>query len=169
MGLGNRVADRAHGCALRAVSSFCLHSAYMLGGTGFLLPGTELPQPWAACCPARTLAPLGFTHTTQCLHTDIFIKLKKVLVSCFVGYEAELCYLGGKKRSPGAVKISQACKIRRAACSWEVEYLQKWKNSKTEIIHFHCTVCPPTIKKILLFTYFLEYVIVLEEHFMLLL
>lgn len=89
--------------------------AYVLGGTEFLLPGAELPQPWAACCPARTLAPLGFTHTTQCLHTDIFIKLKKVLVSCCVGCEAELRYLGGKKRPPGAVKISQASKIRKAS------------------------------------------------------
>lgn len=118
----------------------------MPGGTEFLLPGTELPQPWAACCPARTLAPLGFTHATQCLHTDIFIKLKKVLVSCCVGCEAKLHYLGGKKRPPGAVKISQACKIRRAACWWEVGYLLEWKNSSTEIIHFHCMVPPPAIK-----------------------
>lgn len=142
MGLGNRVAERdLHGYVLQAPP------AYVLGGTEFLLPGTELPQPRAACCPARTLAPLGFTHATQCLHTDIFIKLKKVLVSCCVGCEAELRYLGGKKRPPGALKISQACKIRRAACWWEVGYLLKWKNSNTEIILFHCMVPPPTIKK----------------------
>lgn len=78
-------------------------------------------------------------------------------------------YLGGKKRPPGAVKISQASKIRRAAFWWEVGYLLEWKNSNTEMIHLHGMVPPPTIEKIFLFTYFLEYVIVLEEHFMLLL
>lgn len=74
VGLGNSVAERDfHGCALVLQAP----PAYVLGGTEFLLPGTELPQPWAACCPARTLAPLGFTHATQCLHRYIYQAKKR--------------------------------------------------------------------------------------------